>query len=75
MRMLLALLVTVSLAASPAGAQSAGVTRFAPRSLLRVEPLRIVVHRGDVDEATHLVHAVAVRDGAVVQVLPSIAGG
>ncbi|HWL32247.1 MAG TPA: asparaginase [Gaiellaceae bacterium] len=29
--------------------------------------LRIVVHRGEVDEATHLVHAVAVRDGAVVE--------
>jgi L-asparaginase len=32
-----------------------------------VQPLRIVVHRGNVDEATHLVHAVAVRDGAVVE--------
>jgi L-asparaginase II len=32
-----------------------------------VQALRIVVHRGDVDEATHLVHAVAVRDGAVVE--------
>ena len=32
-----------------------------------MQPLRIVVHRGDVDEATHLVHAVAVRDGAVVE--------
>ena len=29
--------------------------------------MRIVVHRGDVDEATHVVHAVAVRDGAVVE--------
>jgi len=32
-----------------------------------VEALRIVVRRGDVVEATHLVHAVAVRDGAVVE--------
>ena len=32
-----------------------------------MEALRIVVHRGDVVEATHLVHAVAVRDGAVVE--------
>ena len=32
-----------------------------------MEPLRIVVRRGDVVEATHLVHAVAVRDGAVVE--------
>jgi L-asparaginase II len=32
-----------------------------------VEALRIVVHRGDVDEATHLVHAVAVRGGAVIE--------
>jgi L-asparaginase II len=32
-----------------------------------VQALQIVVHRGDVDEATHLVHAVAVRDGAVVE--------
>ena len=32
-----------------------------------MQPLRIVVHRGEVDEATHLVHAVAVRDGAVVE--------
>jgi L-asparaginase len=31
-----------------------------------VEPLLVVVHRGAVDEATHRVHAVAVRDGAVV---------
>src|SRR4249919_3771275 len=38
-----------------------------PSKLPRVQPLRIVVHRGDVDEATHLVHAVAVRDGAVVE--------
>ena len=32
-----------------------------------MEALRIVVRRGDVVEATHLVHAVAVRDGAVVE--------
>ena len=32
----------------------------------RVEPIAVVVHRGAVDEATHQVHAVAVRDGAVV---------
>ena len=32
-----------------------------------MEALRIVVHRGDVVEATHLVHAVAVREGAVVE--------
>ena len=32
-----------------------------------MEALRIVVHRGEVDEATHLAHAVAVRDGAVVE--------
>jgi L-asparaginase II len=32
-----------------------------------VDPLRIVVRRGDLIEATHLVHAVAVRDGAVVE--------
>ena len=38
-----------------------------PSKLPRVQPLRIVVHRGDVDEATHLVHAIAVRDGAVVE--------
>ena len=31
-----------------------------------MEPLLVVVHRGAVDESTHLVHAVAVRDGAVV---------
>jgi L-asparaginase II len=33
----------------------------------RVEALRIVVRRGVVDEAVHLVHAVAVRDGAVAE--------
>ena len=32
----------------------------------RVEPIAVVVHRGAVDEATHVVHAVAVRDGEVV---------
>lgn len=32
-----------------------------------MEALRIVVRRGVVDEAVHLVHAVAVRDGAVVE--------
>jgi L-asparaginase II len=32
-----------------------------------VDPLRIVVRRGDLIEATHLVHAVAVRDGAVIE--------
>ena len=32
-----------------------------------MEALRIVVRRGGVVEATHLVHAVAVRDGAVVE--------
>ena len=32
-----------------------------------MQALRIVVRRGDVVEATHLVHAVAVRDGAVVE--------
>ena len=32
-----------------------------------MQALRIVVHRGDVVEATHLVHAVAVREGAVVE--------
>ena len=31
-----------------------------------LEPLRVVVRRGAVVEAVHLVHAVAVRDGAVV---------
>src|SRR6266498_1248868 len=30
------------------------------------EPIRVIVRRGDVVEATHLVHAVAVRDGSVV---------
>ncbi len=32
-----------------------------------MEALRVVVHRGAVVEATHFVHAVAVRDGAVVE--------
>jgi L-asparaginase II len=32
-----------------------------------VEPLRVVVRRGEVAESTHRVHAVAVRDGAVVE--------
>ena len=32
-----------------------------------MDALRIVVRRGGVVEATHLVHAVAVRDGAVVE--------
>jgi L-asparaginase II len=31
-----------------------------------VEPIAVVVRRGSVDESTHQVHAVAVRDGAVV---------
>src|SRR5918995_249121 len=30
-------------------------------------PIRVEVHRGSLVEATHLVHAVAVRDGAVVE--------
>jgi L-asparaginase II len=32
-----------------------------------VEPLRVVVRRGEVVESTHRVHAVVVRDGAVVE--------
>ena len=32
-----------------------------------MDPLRIVVRRGVVEEAEHIVHAVAVRDGAVVE--------
>jgi L-asparaginase II len=32
-----------------------------------MDPIRVVVRRGDVVEATHVVHAVAVRDGAVVE--------
>jgi L-asparaginase II len=32
-----------------------------------MDPLRIVVRRGVVDEADHVVHAVAVRDGTVVE--------
>ena len=31
-----------------------------------MEPIAVVVRRGSVDESTHQVHAVAVRDGAVV---------
>jgi L-asparaginase II len=31
-----------------------------------VEPLTVLATRGDVVEARHVVHAVAVRDGAVV---------
>src|SRR6266498_3197434 len=34
--------------------------------LLFIEPLRVSVHRGDVVEAVHRVHAVAVHDGAIV---------
>src|SRR6266542_4409982 len=30
------------------------------------EPIRVIVRRGEVVEATHLVHAVAVRDGRTV---------
>ncbi len=30
-------------------------------------PIKVIVHRGTVEEATHLVHAVAVQDGAVVE--------
>jgi L-asparaginase II len=32
-----------------------------------VNPIRVTVRRGDVVEATHLVHAVVVRDGAVIE--------
>ena len=32
-----------------------------------MDPIRVVVHRGRVEEARHLVHGVAVRDGAVVE--------
>ena len=32
-----------------------------------VDPITVVVHRGQIDESTHRVHAVAVRDGAVVE--------
>jgi L-asparaginase II len=32
-----------------------------------IEPIRVVVRRGGVVEATHLVHAVAVRDGRAVE--------
>jgi L-asparaginase II len=43
------------------------VDRSQPRTLPCVGALRIVVRRGGVVEATHLVHAVAVREGAVVE--------
>ena len=33
----------------------------------RVDEIRVIVRRGDVVEATHVVHAVAVRDGAVIE--------
>jgi len=33
-----------------------------------MEPLRVAVRRGDVVEAVHSIHAVAVRDGEVVAV-------
>ncbi len=36
-------------------------------TLPRVDEIRVIVRRGDVVEATHRVHAVAVRDGAVVE--------
>ena len=36
-------------------------------TLPRVDEIRVIVRRGDVVEATHLVHAVAVRDGAVIE--------
>jgi L-asparaginase II len=32
-----------------------------------VEPIKVIVRRGGIVEATHVVHAVAVRDGAVVE--------
>jgi L-asparaginase II len=32
-----------------------------------VKPIRVIVRRGEVVESTHLVHAVAVEDGAVVE--------
>ena len=35
--------------------------------LAAVEPIAVIVRRGEVVEATHIVHAVAVRDGAVVE--------
>lgn len=43
------------------------IARSQVRRLPRVEPITVTVRRGDVVEATHLVHAVAVRDGAVVE--------
>jgi L-asparaginase II len=36
-------------------------------TLPRVDEFRVIVRRGDVVEATHRVHAVAVRDGVVVE--------
>ena len=32
-----------------------------------MDPIVVIVRRGEVEEATHVVHAVAVRDGAVVE--------
>jgi L-asparaginase II len=32
-----------------------------------VKPIEVIVRRGDVAEATHVVHAVVVRDGAVIE--------
>ena len=32
-----------------------------------MEPIEVAVRRGDVEEATHLVHAVVVRDGEVIE--------
>jgi L-asparaginase II len=32
-----------------------------------VKPIEVIVRRGDVVEATHVVHAVVVRDGAVIE--------
>jgi L-asparaginase len=43
------------------------VVRSQVRRLPRVDPIAVSVRRGKVVEATHLVHAVAVRDGAVVE--------
>ncbi len=36
--------------------------------LARMDPIQVLVRRGGVVEGTHVVHAVAVRDGAVVEV-------
>ena len=36
-------------------------------SLPRVDPIVVTVRRGKIEEARHVVHAVAVRDGAVVE--------